>query len=70
MFVGIVYTEKYFIITDGNQSNVVLMAWDAWTWCIYLPLAAIIFEQFYIKYAIVILPGQISECDFQCYMHI
>ena len=32
MFVGIVYTGKYFIITDGNQLNVVLMAWDAWTW--------------------------------------
>jgi len=36
MFAGIVYTEKYFIITDGNQLNVVLMAWDAWTWCTHI----------------------------------
>ena len=36
MFAEIVYTEKYFIITDGNQLNVVLMAWDAWTWCTHI----------------------------------
>jgi len=30
-----VYTGKYFIITDGNQLNVVLMVCDAWTRCTY-----------------------------------
>jgi len=34
---GIVSTEKYSIITDGSQLNVVWKAWDAWIWCTFSP---------------------------------